>query len=236
MGNSGGKRVGEGRSDMRTNRIMAVVTGAWLALVGALAAPGSARAEEEGVFMKDILGTIGIIEKDKPPIQYRERAPLVVPPRLELREPVNASAIETRNPQWPNDPDMVEKRRRAADAKIPITEMERRRALDDNPRMTTQELQAGRRPGAGVPTGPVVRHGDSSREDTWVNPELLRNQGKRSSEPLVAGVEPDRKSLSEPPSGLRKAAPGAQIRRDYDPVDTSDVSDPKVYLRQQSTR
>ena len=55
---------------------------------GFVAAAG-ARAEE-GVLMKSILGTIGIIPEDRPAIDYRERAPLVLPPRMDLREPARA--------------------------------------------------------------------------------------------------------------------------------------------------
>ena len=186
--------------------------------------------------MKDILGSIGIIEKEKPRIQYRERAPLVVPPRLDLRDPVSPASVAARDPQWPNDPDVVERKRREADAKNPITEMERSKAPENNPRLSVNELRAGRRPGAGVPTAedPVVRRGDSSREDLWVRPDVLRAQGRPKDEPLVAGVEPDRKSLSEPPTGFRKPQAGASLRRDYDPITREDEADPKAYIRQQS--
>ncbi len=54
-----------------------------VALVMGLAATGAQAQSEEGVFMKDLLGSIGIIEKEKDPIRYRERAPLVIPPRLD---------------------------------------------------------------------------------------------------------------------------------------------------------
>lgn len=224
---------------MKGNRIASLRTVAGLA-IGALAATvwaGNARAEEEGVFMKDMLGSIGLIGKERPPIQYRERAPLVVPPRLDLRDPVAPGSTEARNPQWPDDPDLVEKRRRAADAKIPITEMERRRAGENNPRLSAEELRAGRRPGAGIPTEPVVRHGDSSRDELWVRPDVLRAQGRPASEPVVAGgAEPERNRLSQPPAGFRKPADGAVMRRDFEPIVREDEADPKAFIRQQNRR
>ena len=45
-------------------------------------------------------------------IDYRERSPLVVPPKLDLPPPA-ATAAEVKAPNWPKDPD--EQRRKAAD-------------------------------------------------------------------------------------------------------------------------
>lgn len=189
---------------------------------------------QEGVFMKDILGTIGIIEKDRDRIDYRERAPLVLPPKLELRTPAPAGAAEARNPQWPKDPDVVEARRREADARVPITQMERRRVLEDSGgRLSVEEIRAGRRPGAGVPSEPVYRHGDSSREESWVNPEKLRAKPKDA---LVAGAEPERQHLTQPPSGFRKPAAGAPVRAASEPVTRADEADPKAYLADERKR
>ena len=44
-------------------------------------------------------------------IEYRERSPLVVPPKLDLPPPA-ATAAEAKAPNWPKDPD--EQRRKAA--------------------------------------------------------------------------------------------------------------------------
>ena len=48
---------------------------------------------------------------DSKGIDYRERSPLVVPPRIDLPPPA-AAAAEVNAPNWPKDPD--EKRRKAA--------------------------------------------------------------------------------------------------------------------------
>src|SRR3954465_5312519 len=95
-------------------RFSALVAGSLIA-----AAPGA--VAQEGVFMKDFLGSIGIIPKEKAPIEYRERAPLVLPPRIALRGPVAPRPLQTANPQWPNDPDVVAARRRDEEANIPVT-------------------------------------------------------------------------------------------------------------------
>ena len=54
---------------------------------------------------------IGGTNMDSKGIDYRERSPLVVPPRIDLPPPVTASR-EVKIPNWPKDPD--EARRKAA--------------------------------------------------------------------------------------------------------------------------
>lgn len=110
-------------------------------VVGFLAGPARA---EEGQLVKTLLGTIGIIPGDKEAIDYRERAPLVLPPRMELREPAGAGAVQARNPQWPTDPEAVAKKRQEAEARMPAGDTEARRA-NDRERLSPEEMQAGRR-------------------------------------------------------------------------------------------
>src|SRR5215216_5964954 len=62
---------------------------------------------QEGMFAKDLLGSVGIIPKERPRIDYRERAPLVLPPKMELRDPADPQGLHAANPQWPNDPDVA---------------------------------------------------------------------------------------------------------------------------------
>jgi hypothetical protein len=201
-------------------------------LVGAFALATSAGAQaEEGVLMKDLLGSMGLISKDKPAIDYRERAPLVVPPRLELREPVRASA-HARDPQWPNDPDVVARQRRQADARVPVTETERRR-VEERPTLSIDEIRAGRRPGAEVPAAPAGRD-NSARADTWVHPDQLRAQTRRVEE--ATGPEPARRSLAEPPTGLRAPAGGGKVITNFEPTVKEDEASPRLYDRQQAQR
>jgi hypothetical protein len=215
--------------------MLGIKIGRWsLAVAAGLLASATGARAQEGAFMKDVLGTLGIIEKDRGRIEYRERAPLVVPPRLELRDPVPAGSAEARNPQWPKDPDVVEARRREAEARVPITEMERRRVNEDSgARLSINEVRAGRRPGAGIPTAPVYRHGDNSRDEYWVHPDQLRAKKRDDDASLVAGMEPKRQSLTQPPIGFRRPAGGASVRADFEPITRPDEADPKAYQAQQ---
>jgi hypothetical protein len=230
-----------GRAGIDNENGLRAMVGFRIARWGAMAAAGAlafatAAAAQEGAFMKDVLGTLGIIEKERPHIEYRERAPLVVPPRLELRDPEPAGSVEARAPQWPRDPDVIEARRREAEERVPITEMERRKALENNPRLSIDEIRAGRRPGAGITTTPEYRYGDNSRDEYWVHPDKLRAQGRLEDKPMLAGVEPERQSLTDPPAGFRKPQGGARIRPDFEPVTRPDEADPKAYNAQRQRR
>ena len=72
------------------------VFGCASALALLVAATGASAQEGEGV--KSLLGAIGIIPKEKPPINYSERAPLVLPPKMELRAPAAPRSAENQAP------------------------------------------------------------------------------------------------------------------------------------------
>jgi hypothetical protein len=210
---------------------MRVAMGAVVA--GGLLAAGGARAEE-GVLMKSILGTIGIIPEDRPAIDYRERAPLVLPPRMDLRAPGRADGAQARNAQWPTDPEVVAKRREEAEARVPVTESQARR-MNDRERLSPEEMQGGRRQTSSY-SQPQPARGEN-RDSIWVNPEQLRSQrtGGDDTSALADG-EPTRTRLAQPPSGMRKPAPGAPVKADSEPVVREDEADPRAFQRQQARR
>lgn len=178
----------------------------------ALSAPASA---EEGMFFKDMLGSVGIIPKSKEAIAYRDRAPLVVPPKPELRTP-GTRATAAANPAWPNDPDVAARRRAAAAAAEPVTWSEKRRASENNNlRLTPAEIQAGRVAGHAAPV-PGSHRGDSARDVLYLSPDQLR-ASSRAAEPDT-GPEQGRRALTDPPSGMRKWAGGKAIRGDFQPI------------------
>ena len=66
----------------------------------------------EEKIIEGIMSGIGGTNMENRGIDYRERSPLVVPPKLDLPPPA-ATAAEVKAPNWPKDPD--EQRRKAAD-------------------------------------------------------------------------------------------------------------------------
>lgn len=198
----------------------------------ALAAMAADARAEEGVVIKDLLGSIGIVSPERDPIPYQERAPLVMPPKMELREPVRSGGPRAAHPQWPNDPDIAGKKRREAEARAPVTQSETRRMSGNNPTLSPYELQAGRRPGAGVPDAPV-RNGD--REGVWISPEQLRTQGRtQEAQTVTADGGPVRRVLSDPPSELARSATGAPVKKAFEPRVRVDEADPRAFFREQA--
>ena len=200
-------------------------------LVVAAGLATGARAQE-GELFKNLLGGMGIIPQDKGPIEYRERAPLVLPPRMDLREPAVSGSLQASNPQWPNDPDVAARKRQTAEERTPITQTDRYRMNNKNTRLTVDEIRSGRQAGANITTAPQPR-----RDNAWIHPDVLRAQHEqqRSSAP-VAGDEATRRSLTDPPSAYRKSATGQPIRSTWEARVTEDPADPKTFHREQQRR
>src|SRR4030081_1238840 len=98
---------------LRTLRLAAVALG-----VGLLITAGAARAQDdeddktfEEKVIEGIMAGLGGTNMENRGIDYRERSPLVVPPRLDLPPPAAASG-EVKGANWAKDPD--EARRKAA--------------------------------------------------------------------------------------------------------------------------
>ena len=207
-----------------------------IAAVGALGVAifsfaGAARAVD-GVPMKDLLETLGVIPEEKPPIAYRERAPLVLPPKTSAL-PAPVRPVRQRNPEWPNDPEVVAQKRR--DDRAAVTPDDRYRILEGHGRVSLDELRAGRREGAGIPTEPTPRLNDNSRDAVLVHPDVLRAQ-RQVSDDESDNREPRRKALVEPPTGYRLPSDKAAMRNDFEPNIHRDEADPIGFVRQQNQR
>src|SRR5881398_1876271 len=95
------------RTLLRALRFAAVAAG-----VGLVVTAGVARAQDddeddktfEEKVIEGIMAGIGGTNMDNRGIEYRERSPLVVPPKLDLPPPATDKA-EVKVPNWPKDPD-----------------------------------------------------------------------------------------------------------------------------------
>ena len=210
--------------------IMKVVRVLQAAGVGALilAASGAA-AQDEGVAVKSLLGAIGIIPKDKPPIEYRERPPLVVPQKLELRPPVDSGSVEARVPNWPRDPDVMARREEEADARRPGGESRVDRRNRNNVTMSSEEIRSVPRTGVGAGAPGSTR----AENYSTISPAELSRMDRRKSPELASYQEPERQALPEPPTGYRKPAAGAPVKASVDPVeeDTSTADGFRRWLK-----
>jgi len=202
------------RTALLTNRRLSPVMSGGalaLALTAALlpARPAAAQESFGGNPMQSIMDLFGLSEEQqKPEIDYRERAPLVVPPSGAagaLPSPQNAA--HAANPNWPKDPDVARRAQEAAAANKPIIRDDPGRPL------LPSELNKGRKKILGViPTEPVNPTG--STRDELMPSQLgatswLPNFSGEKEKPLVFNGEPERASLLQPPPGYQTPAPNA---------------------------
>lgn len=169
-----------------------------LALTVALTGAAQAQSLANGIF-----GRLFGFGEDPPPINYSERAPLVVPPKRELRQPgapINEALAQ--DPSWPKDPDAAKARKSAS--------------LTHGPAPGRDELMPGDlavRGGGLDQRTPSQIEQQEKRSDKPVSPLVLRRKGTfgASAPPLTPGVEPPRRSLIDPPPGLRMPAATASV-------------------------
>ena len=141
-------------------------------------------------------------DEAKPVIDYRERAPLVVP---KDRTALPAPAQRARRADWPNDPDVAAARAAADEARRP-----RPTNPGERPRVGPHELAAGRLAGGGgapnAPTEPGCRTFGGDPSCVIMHPDRLRALGvkaeAKSTTPV--GSDPSRDYLTQPPAGYRR--------------------------------
>jgi hypothetical protein len=209
------------REPLRALAATAAILAVTLALALSAGLAYAAEDEEEDVpldtklfrqFMKDIGA-----QRDGPPIEYRERAPLVVPPSRNLPPPQEITGSVTANPAWPKDPDAYSRRKQtaaAAAAERARLKGSVDRATDDARPLSPAELDRGRV--ATSNSGPVSPEADDAQRP--MRPDQLGNKrtifdnvfnmftrGKPETAPFTS--EPPRTSMTAPPPGYQTPSP-----------------------------
>jgi hypothetical protein len=218
-----------GQSSSRALRLAVAALG-----VGLVMTAGAVRAQDaddedktfEEKIIEGIMAGIGGTNMDNRGIDYRERSPLVVPPKLDLPPPAT-DAAEVKDPNWPKDPDVA--RRKAAIAarkKAKPNEIEAARIL------TPSELNAARTAPQSHASDDPVQPGNSLN-----NPILSPSQlgftggfsslfGGNKAEVAPFKGEPTRESLTQPPSGYQTPSPNfaygtgpkESLNKEYNPA------------------
>lgn len=192
----------------RALRLAAVVLG-----IGLVMTSGAARAEDdddddktfEEKVIEGFMAGIGGTTMENRGIEYRERSPLVVPPKIELPPPESASN-EVKNKNWPKDPD--EARRKAA---IAARKKENKDPRESSRLLTSSELNVGRT------AAPARTSNDPVQPGTSNNPILSPSQlgftgfknifGGNTGESAPFQGEPTRETLTQPPTGYQTPSP-----------------------------
>jgi hypothetical protein len=151
-----------------------------------IAAPATA---QEGGLTRSILGIVGITAPDRPVIEYRERAPLVVPPSRDLPPPVAPDALAA-NPQWPDDPSARAERMSNLPPAI----------RNDSIPLSIDEMRAGRRAGSRGSGPSYVNDYEMARPLT---PIEMQNTHRRDTD--TQGLT--RRFLTDPPNAFLQPAP-----------------------------
>jgi hypothetical protein len=217
------------RALTRALRLAAIALG-----IGLVMTAGAVRAQEddeddktfEEKIIEGIMAGIGGTNMENKGIDYRERSPLVVPPKIDLPPPASASA-DVKAPNWPKDPD--EARRKAA---IAARKKDNKDPIEARRLLTPSELNKGKVAASARTSDDPVQPGSQ-----YNNPILSPSQlgftggfsdffGGNKTETAPFKGEPTRDSLTQPPSGYQTPSPNfaygtgpkESLNKEYNPV------------------
>ncbi len=224
---SGWMVPGSPRALRRALRVAVIALG-----IGLVMTAGAARAEDdeddktfEEKIIEGIMAGIGGTNMENRGIDYRERSPLVVPPKLDLPPP--AASADVKAPNWPKDPD--EARRKAA---IAARKKENKDPREASRVLMPSELAVGKTAGAARTSNDPIQPGNSSNNPV-LSPSQLGYEGGFSGlfggnkvETAPFKGEPTRDSLTQPPSGYQTPSPNfaygtgpkESLNKEYNPV------------------
>ena len=185
--------------------------------IGLVMSAGPVRAGDDGdddddmtfeeKLIDNLMSGIGAKSMEKKGIEYRERSPLVVPPKLDLPPP--ADTVAKNAPNWPKDPDERRRKEAIAQRKKAVKATENWQAAQP---LTPAEMKIGQT------AAPERTNNDPIQPGTNGNPSLSPSQlGFTSSlwnmmtnnkgETSKFTTEPPRQSLVEPPPGYQTPSP-----------------------------
>jgi hypothetical protein len=209
----------------RSSRQAVIAATVFSLTLAMLAAP--ARADDDGEdeafdskIMRNIMEGLGFVKDGHKVITYQERAPLVIPPSVNLPIPEKPDAAIANNPAWPKDPDLVRKKEAAKRARA-----DRFKSADEKMRDEQRPLSPSEMTPGATASNPVPRVGRESNPTagTWTEngegQRLTQSQlgyrgglfsnmfGGKEDEIARFTGEPPRVSLTDPPRGYQTPSP-----------------------------
>ena len=203
--------------------------------IGLVMTAGAARAQDddeddktfEEKVIEGIMAGIGGTNMDNRGIEYRERSPLVVPPKLDLPPPAAASN-EVKAPNWPKDPD--EARRKAA---IAARKKDTKDPREASRILMPSELDKRAPKTSTAGSDSIDQPGGNPGANAILSPSQLGYTGGFSgmfggnkAEVAPFKGEPTRESLTQPPSGYQTPSPNfaygtgpkESLNKEYNPA------------------
>jgi hypothetical protein len=150
------------------------------------------------------------LRRDGEGIDYRERAPLVVPPSRDLPPPQRETSVTT-NPAWPKDPDVAARKAEAAKKKEPKRTAAQTMEAEGRP-LSRDELDKGKAApgtGSGAPQSPD-ESARAFRPNELGSKTFFKDIFSSFSNEGETGTftgEPVRESLTAPPEGYQTPSP-----------------------------
>ncbi len=217
-------------SPTRALRFAAIAIG-----IGLVMAAGPVRAADdeddddktfEEKIIENIMRGVGGTNMENRGIDYRERSPLVVPPRIDLPPPATTAA-EAKAPNWPKDPDL--QRRKAA---IAARKNANKDPVEAARILSPSELAVGKTATPSRGSRDPVQPGNPET-NTILSPSQLGYNGglgglfggsKTETAPFKG--EPTRETLTMPPPGYQTPSssfaygtgPKESLNKDYNPA------------------
>jgi hypothetical protein len=195
--------------DSRSRWALAAMLGATLVLAGS---GHGVRAEDDEEFelpdtkmWNSFMHSMGF-RKDGDQIEYRERAPLVLPTTRDLPPPEKSSKVKTAN--WPDDPDVKRLKKAKGERKFSNPEPE-----DAGRPLTPQQYSLpGGASASSRPTGPskTIEDHDRPMSPTELGSKSVFSAwgwGSTKEEYATFTTEPTRQTLVDPPVGYRTPSP-----------------------------
>ena len=198
------------RSMMRALRLAAIVLGIGL-VMSANAARAQDADEDDSTFeekiIKQIMTGIGGTNMENTGIEYRERSPLVVPPKIDLPPPASAAA-EAPVPNWPKDPEVRKRKEaKAARAKDNKDPREAARLLTPSELAVAKTAPAKREAETNMPGDPGTNAILSPSQLGYDGGVMGFFKGNKTESAPFKG-EPTRDTLTMPPPGYQTPSPG----------------------------
>lgn len=198
---------------LRGLRLAAVALGIGLVMTAGVARAQDADEADDSSFedkiIKGIMEGVGGTNMDNRGIDYRERSPLVVPPKIDLPPP--DAAAPARQANWPKDPDVAQRRASAAAAKRtrPEEVLEAARPLTPA-EMAPKRARATASGSTSAPGSPADPNKNIVLSPSQLGYEggLFKNMfGGNKGETAKFTGEPVRGELTQPPVGYQTPSP-----------------------------
>ena len=211
-------------------RLAVVALGIGLVMPAGAARAQTADEEDDKTFeekiIDGIMAGVGGTNMENRGIEYRERSPLVVPPKLDLPPPVAAST-EVKDANWPKDPDVAKRK-----AAIKARKKENKDPMEASRLLSPSELNAAKTLTPARTNNDPVQPGIDDKNPI-LSPSSLGFDGKFSN--LFGGSkaetapfkgEPTRESLTQPPPGYQTPSPNfaygtgpkESLNKEYNPA------------------